>query len=115
MASADGPDWTIRLRLEKGHHSLKRGAVKVLAIEGAPEPERLLPTQSYRNVQPVFQFRGDLRIHVTAIHQTFQLEIAEWLLVMKAGLNGSFRFSHIFHLSLPLKGSSRERSTQPSQ
>jgi hypothetical protein len=60
MASADGPDWTIRLRLEKGHHALKRGTVKVLAIEGRegiePEPERLLPAQNYPNVPTVFSF-----------------------------------------------------------
>ena len=43
--------------IEKGHHALKRGAVKVLAIEGIePEPERLLPAQNYRNVQTVFSF-----------------------------------------------------------
>jgi hypothetical protein len=46
--------------IEKGRHALKRGAVKVLAIEGReeiePEPERLLPAQNYRNVQTVFSF-----------------------------------------------------------
>ena len=46
--------------IEKGRHALKRGAVKVLAIEGRegiePEPERLLPAQNYRNVPTVFSF-----------------------------------------------------------
>ncbi len=86
--------------IEKGHHALERGAVKVLAIEGRegiePEPERLaagaeLPKRTNR-----LQLHGDLRIHVTAIHQTFQLEIAEWLLVMKTAASDSVKL-FIYH------------------